>query len=184
MEFTPETLVELDARVFATSLRSAPRGSAAGPGGCTYEMLQVCLNMTALSKRDGGVRGIATGTSFRRLVAKSPARQFSKEVERACAPFQFALSTRAGIDCVGHVMRALTDANPTATVLSVDGIGAYDHVFRGAMLSKLLSEPALHGFLPFVRAMYSEPSHYTWRDDSGKIYTTSCSVREGNRGIL
>ena len=40
-----------------------------------------------LSKRDDGVRGIATGTSFRRLVAKSLARQFSKEVERACAPF-------------------------------------------------------------------------------------------------
>ena len=38
-------------------------------------------NMTALLKRDGGVRGIATGTSFRRLVAKSLARQFSKEVE-------------------------------------------------------------------------------------------------------
>ena len=83
------------------------------------------------------------------------------------APFQFALSTRAGTDCVGHVIRVLTDANPTATVLSVD---AYDHVFRGAMLSKLLSEPALHGLLPFVRAMYSEPSHYTWRDDSGNLH--------------
>ena len=135
MDFTPETPVELDSRVFATSLRSAPRGSAAGPGGCTYEMLQVCLddvevlqmltsaaekfsiaalprvvsklsskhNMTALLKRDGGVRGIATGTSFRMLVAKSLARQFSKEVERACVQFQFALSTRAGTDCVGHV---------------------------------------------------------------------------------
>ena len=198
MEFTPVTLVELDARVFATSLRSAPRGSAAGPGGCTYEMRPVCLddvellqmltsaaedfaraavprvvfkafqqaNMTAL-KRDGGVRGIATGTSFRRLVAKSLARQFSKEAERACVPFQFALSTRARTDCVEHVIRASTDASPTVTVLSVDGIGAYDHVFRGAMLSKLLSEPALHGLLPFVRAMYSEPSHNTWRDKSG-----------------
>ena len=103
------------------------------------------------------------------MVAKSLARQFSKEVERACAPLQFALSTRAGTDCVGPVIRALTDANPTATVLSVDGIGAYDHVFRGAMLSKLLSEPALHGLLPFVRAMYS-PSHYTWRDDSGNLH--------------
>ena len=128
------------------------------------------INLTALLKREGGVRGIATGTSFRRLVAKSLARQFSKEVERACAPFQFALSMRAGTDCVGHVIRALTEANPTATVLSVDGIGAYDHVFRGAMLSKLLSEPALHGLLPFVRAMYSEESHYTWRDDSGNLH--------------
>ena len=43
--------------------------------------------MTALSKKDGGVRGIATGTSFRRLVSKTLARRFMKEVERTCAPF-------------------------------------------------------------------------------------------------
>ena len=84
-------------------------------------------NMTALLKMDGGVRGIAPGTSFRRLVANVQQgsgtsvlnlplehhsagwwRKFSKEVERACAPFQFALSTRAGTDCVGHVIRALS----------------------------------------------------------------------------
>ena len=38
--------------------------------------------MTALQKKDGGVRGVATGTVFRRLVAKV-ARQFSDEVEAA-----------------------------------------------------------------------------------------------------
>ena len=41
MEFTPETPIELDARVVDTSLRSAP---PAGLGGCTHEMLQVCLD--------------------------------------------------------------------------------------------------------------------------------------------
>ena len=43
-EFIPETPVELNARMFAIPLRSAPRGSAAGPGGCTYGMLQVRLD--------------------------------------------------------------------------------------------------------------------------------------------
>ena len=62
------------------------------------------------------MREIATGTSFPGLVAKSLARQFSKEVERACAPFQFAFSKRTSTDCVEHVMRALTDASPTATI--------------------------------------------------------------------
>ena len=46
--------------------------------------------MTALRKDDGGVRGIATGLAFRRLVPKCLARQFGKEVEAACSPFQFA----------------------------------------------------------------------------------------------
>ena len=61
--------------------------------------------MTALQKKDGGARGIATGSSFRRLVAKTLARQFGKAVEATCSPFQFALSTRAGTDCVGHAVR-------------------------------------------------------------------------------
>ena len=43
--------------------------------------------MTALQKKDGGARGIATGTSFRRLVAKTLARQFGKQVESSALPF-------------------------------------------------------------------------------------------------
>ena len=42
-----------------------------------------------------------------------------------------------GTDCVGHLLRAATDASPSATVLSVDGIGVHDHVLRAAMLGRL-----------------------------------------------
>ena len=122
--------------------------------------------MTALQK-DGGVRGIATGTSLRRLVAKTLARQFSAAVETTCAPFQFAMSTRAGVDCVGHAVRVATDENPEATVLSIDGVGAYDHVNRSAMMAKLRDTPSLQGLLPFVRSVYSRPSCYKWRDSTG-----------------
>ena len=124
--------------------------------------------MTALKKKDGGVRGIATGTAFRRLVAKTLARQFGKAVEEACSPFQFALSTRAGVDCVGHAVRAVTDADHLSTVLSVDGVGAYDHVFRASMLSKLLEVPKLQPLLPFVRKAYGAPSCYRWDDADGQ----------------
>ena len=123
--------------------------------------------MTALRKRDGGVRGIATGTSFRRLVAKTLARQFAHEVEAACAPFQFALSTRAGTDCVGHAVRAATEANQQATVLSIDGVGAYDYVHRSSMMAKLLEIPDLRGLLPFVRNTYGQPSCCKWTDAKG-----------------
>ena len=95
------------------------------------------------SEERRGVRGIATGTSFRRLVSKTLARQFMTVVEETCVPFQFALSTRAGTDCVGHAIRVATDANHEAIVLSIDGVGAYDHVHRSAMLSKLLEVPRL-----------------------------------------
>ena len=93
--------------------------------------------LTAVTKKDGGVRGIASGCSLRRLTARTLAKQFAKDFESECAPFQFALSTRAGTDCVGHLLNAATDVNPNVTVLSVDGVGAYDHILRAAMMSRL-----------------------------------------------
>ena len=119
--------------------------------------------MTALQKKDGGARGIATGTNFRRLIAKTLARQFGKTVESVCSPFQFALSTRAGTDCVGHAVRLMTDAD----ALSIDGIGAYDHVLRSAMMEKVHSVPYLGGLLPFVRTTYVRPTSYVLEDGDG-----------------
>ena len=137
------------------------------PGGETPASRPFFLaTMTALRNKDGGVRGIATGSSLRRLVAKTLARQFGRIVEQECAPFQFALSTRAGTDCVGHAIRAMTDLNSRATVLSVDGIGAYDHVLRSSMLGKLLEVP-LRALIPFVRTAYAQPTSYEWEDQHG-----------------
>ena len=89
------------------------------------------------------------------------------EFEQECAPFRFALSTRAGTDCVGHVVRASTDAYHRLTILSVDGIGAYDHVLRPSMLieKKCLEHGQL---LPFVRLSYAGVSSYTWFDEKGE----------------
>ena len=103
MEFALDRSFELDHALFTKCLQSAPSGCAPGPGGCTNEMLRVCLDrevfqllfraaedgasasmpegarkafmsatMTALQKPTEDVRGIAIGTSFRRLVAKTP----------------------------------------------------------------------------------------------------------------
>ena len=43
-------------------------------------------------------------------------------MESARAPFQFALSTRAGTDCVARMVRAITEQRQTATLLGIDGI--------------------------------------------------------------
>ena len=100
-------------------------------------------------------------------MARTLARQFSAEVEQACSPFQFALSTRAGTDCVGHLIRYLTGRSRTTTVLSIDGIGAYDNISRATMLSKLQTLPAASAMLPFVRLSYGQPSEYAWTDNTG-----------------
>ena len=127
LDFVPESTFQLDKQLFVKCLQTAPSGCAPGPGGCTNEMLRVCLHdhetlqllmsaaefaratvpdearksfmlatMTALQKKDGGVRGIGTGSSFRRLVAKTLARQFGKAVETTCSPFHSRLHGLCG----------------------------------------------------------------------------------------
>ena len=91
--------------------------------------------ITALQKDNGGVRGIVVGDVFRRVVARTIAKQFSKPGEAATAPFQFALSTRAGCECVTHLIRGATDINDRTPIVSVDGIGAFDSISRNSMFS-------------------------------------------------
>ena len=99
--------------------------------------------MVALQKPDGGVRGIVVGAVLRRLVGRALASQFGDAIMDATAPYQFALRTRAGMDALVQTLRILSDADPDLVVLSLDGIGAYDHVRRAAMLRKLAATPSL-----------------------------------------
>ena len=61
------------------------------------------------------------GDVVRRLVARTVARQLGPSVEAATAPYQYVLSTRARSECIAHVIQGLTELNPEATVLSIDG---------------------------------------------------------------
>ena len=61
----------------------------------------------------------------------------------------------------------MTDLDPTTTLLSVDGIGAFDLISREAMLQGLMEVDGGDSALPFVRQFYSTPSMYWWTDDLG-----------------
>ena len=64
-------------------------------------------------------------------------QQINPAVEKGTAPFQYALTTRAGVECVAHVIQTLTDLDHQSTVMSVDGVGAFDLISRAAMLEGL-----------------------------------------------
>ena len=88
----------------------------------------------------------------------------------ATAPFQYALRTRAGTDALARTLHLLSEADSAAVVLSLDGIGAYDHVRRAAMLRALMAVPDLQPLVPLVRLFYGRPSTYLWTDDSGTVH--------------
>ena len=61
--------------------------------------------LAALRKPDGGVRGLATGDAFRRLVARALAEQWASVFDRATRPYQIALQARAGTDALAAQVR-------------------------------------------------------------------------------
>ena len=58
---------------------------------------------------DGGARGTVAGDVFRRFVARTMAHQLGQAVRKATSPHQYALSTRAGCECIAHALQRLTD---------------------------------------------------------------------------
>ena len=84
--------------------------------------------MTALQRNGGGVRGSVAGEVLRRLVARTIAQQLGPAVEAATAPFHYALSTKAGCECVCHALQTLCELDPEATVTPIDGVSAFDSV--------------------------------------------------------
>ena len=87
--------------------------------------------------------------------------------EAATHPFQYALSTRAGTECVTHIVQAMTSEDREATILSIDGISVYDFVSRNG--DKLV---------PFMRLFNGSPSTFLWEDDEGTVH----HVRQGEGG--
>ena len=121
--------------------------------------------LTALRKPDGGVRGIATGDTFRRLVSRTIAREWAAKFDHATRPYQFALQARAGTDALTAHVRAALATRRDAVLVSLDGRSAYDSMSRAAFLGKL--HEVAPELLPFVRMFYGSPSTYCWWDANG-----------------
>jgi hypothetical protein len=107
-------------------------------------------SITALLKDNGRVRGIAAGDTFRRLVSKALARQHGSEFRRAVAPANFGLSNRSGTDGLVHLLRSLAETDPTNTIISIDGVGAFDHVSRARIMTEIAGHDTLRCLVPHI----------------------------------
>ena len=81
------------------------------------------------------------------------------------------LSTRSGCECVAHVLQTLTELDEDATIVSVDGIGAYDLISRKAMLEGCPKDCSqLNGDNNSSLSsgvFWGAPSTYIWEDEMG-----------------
>ena len=111
------------------------------------------------------MRGIVVGDIFFRLVAKTMVKEVAKKVEKATAPFQYA--SKAGCECIVHILQALTDLDANTTVVTIDGVVEFDLISRNAMMECILKMEDGDQIFPFVRCFYGSPSTYLWEDEMG-----------------
>ena len=136
--------------------------------------------LTALRKSDGGVSELVVGDIMGRLVARTMAKQVAKKAEEATAPFlQCALTTKAGCECVAHILQTITDLDSRATVVSIDGVGAHDLISRNAMMEGLLRMEQGDQILPFVQCFYEARQRICGRMKQGTCKTSH--KEEGGR---
>ena len=154
---------ELDTRAFCRAAQDLARAQVPPDVVAVLRMGRI----TALQKPGGGVRGIVCGDIVRRLVARTIAQKITPAVLEATSPFQYALGSKAGGESVAHAIQSLTDMDSRATVLSIDGISAFDMISRAAMLDGMGQIRGGEAVLPFVLQFYSQPSEYLWTDDYG-----------------
>ena len=120
-------------------------------------------NLTALQKKDGGVRPIAVGCTLRRLAAKVAGSKMMEEMGELLAPRQLGYGVRGGAEAAVHAARLyLYDLDPTKVVLKLDFKNAFNSIRRDKMLEAV--QELAPGLLQFVHSAYSSPSILFWAD--------------------
>ena len=76
------------------------------------------------------------------------------------------------------MVQTCTDADPRTTLLSIDGVGAFDLISRRAMLIALQDMPDGTSILPFVLQFYGHPSTHLWEDEDGVVH----EIQQGEGG--
>ena len=119
----------------------------------------IMATLTALQKRDGGVQGTACGPHSEDWWPNASRSSSARMLKQHVRHFRLRVYT-GGVDCVGHAVRSITEGDPNATLLSIDGV-------RWMFLRR----PIL---LLLVRvAVYSQPSRFWSKGTRG---CPSCSA--------
>ena len=165
------------------NLRTSRRGAAAGPSGMTSDHLrplldhvrdshllflladQLAKEQTPASVNDASRLSRLTalqsaGDCHWRHHAEIGGTHHVSPAQQGCGVRQYAMTTRAGTECIAHALQGLTESNPQYTILTVDGTGAFDLISRASMLGALRDVEGGSQALPFVRLFYGQPSRY------------------------
>ena len=99
-------------------------------------------NLTALKKKDGGIRPVAVGNVFRRLAAKVGCYAVSRAVSHELLPIQLGVSVKGGAEVAVHAVRTFItnniDSNDHKVIVKLDMMNTFNSVRCDHVLALLL----------------------------------------------
>ena len=122
-------------------------------------------NLCALSKKDGGIRPIAVGTTLRRLITKVGFKPISRELGTLFRPNQLGYASQGGSEAAAHAARHyLTSNTQNKVFLKLDIKNAFNCINRDIILQKVKEKnPSLYNLL---WQAYSKPTQLFYRNET------------------
>ena len=114
--------------------------------------------ITALNKKDGGIRPIAVGCTLRRLVAKLACGSVHERLSAYLSPIQLGFGVPHGAKAVVHVARQyLSNLPADCFIMKLDSTNAFNSIRRDRMLNCVRVNSRNFPF--FVFSSYSNMSY-------------------------
>ena len=132
-----------------------------------YYTFTAGANLIALDKAGGGVRPIAMGSVWRKLVSKAVLYFLDPQIVQHFSHFQYGVGSRAGCEIVYHRTRQLL-ATPgrRVVVIKTDFSNAFNSILRRAILNAVkISFPGLYAY---VLAVYGPKSELWTAVEAGR----------------
>ncbi|XP_065315162.1 uncharacterized protein LOC135924043 [Gordionus sp. m RMFG-2023] len=112
--------------------------------------------LVSLTKPDGGVRPIAIGSFFRRLVAKAIVNRIRPKASSFLFPSQLGFGVRGGCEVASHVARIFINTEADKVFCKLDFRNAFNTIHRRAFLPSFLHHFPKYG--NFLNSCYGFPS--------------------------
>lgn len=134
--------------------------------------------LAALPKKDGSIRPVAVGDTWRRLVAKCLCKDSQRDASTYLFPFQIGVAQPLGTEVGVHTARkwaARNAADPDKVFLKVDFENAFNCVDRQTFLQECRQH--FPGLSPWAEWCYMEPSLLFFGNQS---FESQSGVQQGD----
>lgn len=120
-------------------------------------------NLCALRKKDGGIRPIAVGTTYRRMAAKICCKFYGEVVSNKFRPLQLGYGSKGGCEAAVHALSAYLNSGKGEVILKVDIKNAFNSINRDTLLAETRKE--LPKIFCFLWQCYRHPSKLLYREN-------------------